>query len=57
MSAQRPIPQGFYFSFLNGDHHLDQFGAELAPGTVSVWFNDKNNDDSFYWQLRWADLQ
>jgi hypothetical protein len=55
--ATRPILQGFRLEFTNGDHNLDQVGVRMEPGQVTVWFNDKNDDDPFRWEIWWAELQ
>ena len=54
--ANRPILQGFRLEFTNGDHNLDQVGVRMEPGEVTVWFNDKNDDDPFQWEIWWAEL-
>jgi hypothetical protein len=56
IAAQRPILMGFDLNF-ESDHHVDQVGVQLDPGTLYVWFNDQNNDDRFSYEVRWADLQ
>ena len=55
--ATRPILQGFRLEFTNGDHNLDQIGVRMEPGQVTVWLNDKNDDDPFRWEIWWAELQ
>jgi hypothetical protein len=55
--ATRPILQGFRLEFTNGDHNIDQVGVRMLPGQVTVWLNDKNDDDPFRWQVWWAELQ
>lgn len=54
--ATSPVLQGFRLHFTNGDHHVDQIGVRVLPGEARIWFNDKNNDDSFNWEIWWADL-
>ena len=55
--ATRPILQGFRLEFTNGDHNIDQVGVRMEPGQVTVWLNDRNNDDPFRWEIWWAELQ
>lgn len=45
-------------NFTSGDdHHIDELGFEILPGgAVNVWFNDKNDDDAFFWYLDWVEL-
>jgi hypothetical protein len=59
----QPIPpgisviRGFNFSFLSGDHHIDEMGMfQWGNGEVDAYWNDNNNDDRFSWSVDWAIL-
>ncbi len=59
LNANQPILQGFEFDFTNSNHHLDQIGVRLDPGSPGgaiVWYNDKNDDDDFTWQIWYVDM-
>ena len=43
------IDFGMYYH--NGDHHIDEIGLLESGGSLTVYFNDKNDDDEFSW---WA---
>jgi hypothetical protein len=44
---------GFQLAFHTGDHHLDEAGIFESNGSVTVRFNDKNDDDTFKFSLRY----
>jgi len=56
-SGNQPVLQGFALEFVNDDHHLDQVGVRLDPRRASVWYNDKNDDDDFKWDIWWVDVR
>ena len=48
---------GFDLRFTNGDHHIREIGVWTPDdGRVQVFFNDKNADDPFEWEVQWAVL-
>ena len=57
IGATRPVLEGFNIEFSNGGHHVDEVGVQLEPGLVTIWLNDKNDDDPFSWRVWWADLR
>jgi hypothetical protein len=57
IDAQRPLLQGFYVGFKDGDHHLDELGVRITRSHVQVWLNDENDDDPYGWTVWWVDLE
>jgi len=65
-SATRAIPRptqmtnpvfvlkGFNIYYNGDDHHLDQLKIIESNGNLTVAFNDRNNDDTFWWQVEYA---
>lgn len=45
---------GFQLAFHGDDHHLDEAGIVESDGAVTVRFNDKNDDDTFTFALKYA---
>ena len=45
---------GFRVFFRGDDHHIDQLRVTESNGYVTVAYNDKNDDDSFAWELQYA---
>lgn len=48
------VIRGFYLYFHGTDHHLDQISVKERDGQVTVAYNDKNDDDTFLWDLDYA---
>ena len=45
--------------FVSDDHHLDEIGVRLDPGSPGgaiIWYNDINDDDAFNWKIWLVDL-
>ncbi|HEV2851638.1 MAG TPA: hypothetical protein VHC97_02425 [Thermoanaerobaculia bacterium] len=45
---------GFQLSFRGTDHHIDEVGILENNGDLTVFFNDKNDDDIFIWSIQFA---
>jgi hypothetical protein len=45
---------GFQLAFHGTDHHLDEAGIFESNGAVTVRFNDKNDDDTFKFALKYC---
>ena len=45
---------GFQLSFRGTDHHIDEVGILENDGELTVFFNDKNDDDLFLWSVQFA---
>jgi hypothetical protein len=45
---------GFQLSFRGTDHHIDELGVLENNGELTVFFNDKNDDDTFIWSVQFA---
>jgi hypothetical protein len=60
IDAEHPVLQGFRLNFTNGDHEMDQLGVQLLSnsrgGQAAIYYNDKNDDDSFSWKVWWVDV-
>jgi hypothetical protein len=39
---------------LGVDHQIDEIAIEFEPGTMRVAYNDKNDDDKFYYKVSYA---
>lgn len=50
------VIKGFNIFYHGDDHHIDQFKIRESNGLLTVAFNDKNNDDTFWWQVEYAYL-
>lgn len=51
------VIRGFNFDFKSKDHHIKDFGVMLnGSGGLEVYYGDKNQDDSFDWQVQYAVL-
>jgi hypothetical protein len=48
------VIRGFYIYFHGDDHHIDRISLTEANGNVTAAFNDKNDDDTFWWELDYA---
>lgn len=48
------VIRGFYIYYAGGDHHIDQISVLEEDGRVTVAYNDKNDDDTFWWELDYA---
>lgn len=48
------VIRGFYIYFHGDDHHIDRISLTEANGVVTAAFNDKNDDDTFWWELDYA---
>jgi len=53
----RHVIRGFHFNYLSGDHHLREIGALTSGSGLEVYYGDKNGDDRFAWEVRWATLK
>ena len=53
----RHVVRGFHFNYLSGDHHLREIGALTSGSRLDVYYGDKNGDDLFSWEVRWATLK
>ena len=42
---------GFKFDFLRSDHHLQEIAVGMTNSALLVLYNDRNNDDSFKWEV------
>jgi len=49
--------RGFRFKFRKDDHHIKRIGVRSSSGQARMLFSDKNRDDEFDWQYRWAILR
>jgi hypothetical protein len=60
--ARRHIPagtavlRGFNMNFRSSDHHIRNVGITLDNRHLTVFFGDKNGDDSYDWMAQWATL-
>ncbi len=45
---------GFYVYYRGGDHHIDRLSIVERNGSVTVDVNDKNDDDPFVVEIRYA---
>jgi hypothetical protein len=45
---------GFQLAFHGTDHHIDEVGVLEKDAELTVFFNDKNDDDLFLWSLQFA---
>jgi hypothetical protein len=48
------VLSGFELKFRDGDRHLDEIGILENDGKVTVYFNDKSDDDAFEWSIEYA---
>lgn len=48
------VIRGFYLYFAGDDHHIDRVSITESNGNVTAAFNDKNDDDTFWWELDYA---
>lgn len=61
--ASRTIPQGtpvirgFHFNFRSGDHHIKDIGVMTYSNRIDVFYGDRNQDDRFSWNVRYATLR
>lgn len=52
------VLQSFSFSFLNGDHHLQDIGVEYEPsGALYLTFGDGTRDDPYSWTIGYCVLK
>lgn len=54
---KRPVLQGFALDFDSKDHQIDEIGVRLYDSDLHIFYNDKNDDDSFSWMVKWVDLR
>lgn len=57
---ERLYIQGFLLDYVSQDHHVDEIGVKFEPranGALSVWYNDKNDDDGFNWEVDFVALR
>jgi hypothetical protein len=48
------VIRGFEFDFISGAHHLREIGVLTNNENLDVYYGDKNGDDQFEWNVRWA---
>jgi hypothetical protein len=48
------VLRGFYLYYHGTDHEIDQVGIRENNGNLTVAFNDKNDDDTFIWEVDYA---
>jgi hypothetical protein len=48
------VLKGFNIYYHGDDHHLDQLKIIERNGKLTVAFNDRNDDDTFWWQVEYA---
>jgi len=49
------VIRGFNFDFTSKDHHIKDIGIQMTGnGQLSVFYGDREPDDSFAWQVRYA---
>jgi len=48
------VLSGFQLAFHGVDHHLDEAGIVESGGSVTFRFNDKNDDDTFKFSLKYC---
>ena len=53
----RSVISGFRFNFRSDDHHIRAISVLTPDGRAEVLYTDKNGDDRFDWQVRWAILR
>lgn len=54
LPSGRKVIRGFHFNFVSKDHHLREIGVLPANESLEVFYSDKNGDDRFRWNVRWA---
>lgn len=45
---------GLQLAYRGTDHHVDEIGVIESNGALTVFFNDKNDDDVFQWSIKYA---
>jgi hypothetical protein len=50
----RKVIRGFHFDYSSSDHHLREIGVLFRGARLEVYYGDKNADDRFTWNVRWA---
>jgi len=48
------VIKGFYLYFHGTDHHIDRLSVTESNGQLTVAYNDKNDDDTFIWEVDYA---
>jgi hypothetical protein len=48
------VLRGFYIFFNGDDHHIDQISIMENSGNLTVAYNDKNDDDTFIWEVHYS---
>lgn len=55
--AGTAVIRGFDFNFKSKDHHIKDFGVmQDGNGRMEVFYGDKNQDDTFDWNVQYAVL-
>jgi hypothetical protein len=57
INSLSPYLKGFNLNFNSGDHHLDRLGVRLNTDKVDVWYQDKNADDAYTWDVWYSDIK
>ena len=57
VAQAQPVLTGFDFQFDNGEHEIDRIGAVLRNGQIYGFFDDQNDDDPYFWQVWYAQIQ
>ena len=50
------VIRGFRFDFKSKDHHSREIGVLTNNTRLEVFYSDKNADDTFQWNVRWASI-
>lgn len=50
------VIRGFRFDFKSKDHHSREIGVLAGNENLEVYYSDKNGDDTFRWNVRWASI-
>lgn len=47
---------GFSLEYTDGDHHVDEIGAQLWPAGYKMTLRDKNSDDDYDFNVWWVNI-
>lgn len=50
------VIRGFRFDFKSDDHHSREIGVLTGNENLEVFYSDRNGDDPFRWNVRWASI-
>jgi hypothetical protein len=62
-AARIPLPEGtkyicgFHFDYVTNDHHIREVGALMRPNDLEVYYGDRNGDDPFNYNVKWATIR